>query len=159
MEISLSTNFRAFSRERESLARTLWLNLQQPLPGVFAGRAREQRCNVSTAFGSVSCAACVLCKAVSKQVTCNKKGSVFDPSDIQYFLLQKTVLEAERMCTRRRKRTIERKTWHLRTVRSLVSTLFFRYLAWSFQKEEKEGLAKDSLVKITTVLLPRGVAS
>ena len=35
----------------------------------------------------------------------------------------------------------------------LFLSFFFRYLALSFQKKEREGLARDSLVKITTVLL------
>ena len=47
-----------------------------------------------------------------------------------------------------------RTTGHLRAVHRLVSFLFFffRYRALSFQKE-KRGSARDSLVKITTVLL------
>ena len=42
---------------------------------------------------------------------------------------------------------LARATWHLRTVRRLVSFLFFvRYRALSFQKEKREGLGRDSLV-------------
>ena len=44
-------------------------------------------------------------------------------------------------------------TWHVRTGRGLVSFLFFffRDRALSFQKEERESLARDSLEKIATV--------
>ena len=46
------------------------------------------------------------------------------------------------------KESLARATWHLRTVRSLVffSFFFVRYRALSFQKEKREGLARDSLV-------------
>ena len=47
----------------------------------------------------------------------------------------------------RTKESLARATWHLRTVRSLVFFFFFvGYRALSFQKEKREGLARDSLV-------------
>ena len=49
----------------------------------------------------------------------------------------------------RTKESLARAIWHIRTVRCLVSfDPFFvvRYRALSFQKEKREGLARDSLV-------------
>ena len=69
-------------------------------------------------------------------------------------MCESTSLSAQIFAPFQEQESLARTIWHLRTVRSLVSCLFFRYRALSFQKEKREDLVRDSLVKITTVLLP-----
>ena len=70
-------SYRALSfqkEKREGLARDSLVKITTILlPGVWAGLARDQHCNTSSASGSVGGRACALCKAVSKEVTCKRK--------------------------------------------------------------------------------------
>ena len=68
-----------------------------------------------------------------------RQGFLLDPSEILSFLLQKTVSPA---------RERVQKTGAQVLASSYSAEFLFRHHAWSFQKEKREGMTRDSLVKI-----------
>ena len=74
-----------------------------------------------------------------------RQSFVLDPSEISIFPSAKDSVPRQRGCAKDRS---------VRPGIFVRCVVFFRYRVLSFQKEKREGLARNSLVNITTVLLP-----
>ena len=153
IDISLSTNFCAFSRARESLARTLWRKLQPYCCCQGFGQT-EPTISVATPPSPSAPSAVGLAPSPRQQAnSCKgKKRLRFRSNGYSIFPSAKDRVPRQRGCAK--DRSVRPGTF----VRCVVLFLsFFRYRALYLQKQEREGLATDSLVKITTVLLLGGL--